>query len=235
MRMAVVRMFCLLLVLGTLAHAETHKAKDKEHKARKNYDLADAIDNNVILSKFAALVQASDMGTFMSSRGPFTLFAPTNSAFSKLPPGMFEDLLRPENKTQLQRVVLFHLVNGKSWYAKDLRTVKSLPSCEGNPLTVKTTHAGTVFVAKGHVIRADEHFANGILHEVDTLLMPPQLVLVATTANPAPEASTNAAPAAGTSPGDTNAPTATNAAPDASSSTNAPTVPMPAPAGSAMR
>ena len=78
MRMAVVRLFCLLLVVGTLAHAEAHK--DKVHKAKKNYDLADAVYNNVILSKFAALVQASDMGTFLSSRGPFTLFAPTNSA-----------------------------------------------------------------------------------------------------------------------------------------------------------
>jgi uncharacterized surface protein with fasciclin (FAS1) repeats len=229
MRMAAVRMFFLLLVGGTLAHAAPHKA----HKTNRNSDLADVVYNNVILSKFAALVQASDMGTFLSSRGPFTLFVPTNSAFSKLPPGMFEDLLRPENKTQLQRVVLFHLINGKSWYAKDLRTVKSLPSCEGNPLTVKTTHAGTIFVAKGHVIRADEHCANGILHEVDTLLMPPQLVLVAATANSAPDASTNAAPSAPS--GDTNAPTATNSAPDASSATNAPTVPAPAPAGSTMR
>ncbi len=228
MRMAVVRMFCLLLVLGSLAHAETHKAKDKDHKARKIYDLADAVYNNVILTKFAALVQASDMGTFLSSRGPFTLFAPTNSAFSKLPPGMYEDLLRPENKTELQRVVLFHLVNGKTWYAKDLKTVKSLVSCEGSPLTVKTTKAGTEFVAKGHVIRADEHYTNGLLHEVDTLLMPPQLVLEAAPANPAPDASTNAAPA------DTNAATGTNSAPGASG-TNTPTVVAPPTSGSAMQ
>ena len=227
MRMAVVRMFCLLLVLGTLAHAESHKAaKDKNHKARKSYDLADAVYNNVILSKFAALVQASDMGTFLSSRGPFTLFAPTNSAFSKLPPGMYEDLLRPENKTQLQRVVLFHLVNGKTWFSRDLKTVKSLVSCEGSPLTVKTTKAGTEFVAKGHVIRADEHYTNGLMHEVDTLLMPPQLVLQAA---PAPDASTNAAPA------DTNGATGTNAVPDASAGTNAPTVVPPPPSGSAMQ
>jgi uncharacterized surface protein with fasciclin (FAS1) repeats len=218
MRMAVVRTFFLLLALGTLAPAEPHK----EHKLKRNADLADAVYHNVILTKFAALVQASDMGTFLSSRGPFTLFVPTNSAFSKLPPGMYEDLLRPENKTQLQRVVLFHLVNGKSWFAKDIRTVKTLPSCEGSPLPVKTTKAGTIFVAKGHVIRADDHLSNGVLHEVDTLLMPPQLVLVAAPASPAPDADTNAA-------------TATNSAPDASAATNAPTVPTPAPSGSSMQ
>ncbi len=229
--MAVVRTFSLLLALGTLAYAAPHQP----HKTTRNSDLADVVYNNVILTKFAALVQASDMGTFLSSRGPFTLFVPTNSAFSKLPPGMFEDLLRPENKTQLQRVVLFHLVNGRSWFAKDLRTVKSLPSCEGSPLTVKTTRAGTIFVAKGHVIRADEHCANGTLHEVDTLLMPPQLVLVAAAASPAPDASTNAAPADAASATDTNAATATNNAPDAASATNAPTVPTPPPAGSSMQ
>jgi hypothetical protein len=92
--------------------------------------------------------------------------------------------------------------------------VKSLPSCEGSPLTVKTTRAGTIFVAKGHVIRADEHCANGTLHEVDTLLMPPQLVLVAAAASPAPDASTNAAPADAASATDTNAAPATNNAPD---------------------
>jgi uncharacterized surface protein with fasciclin (FAS1) repeats len=229
MRMAVVRTFFLLLALGTLAYAEPHK----EHKLKRNADLADAVYHNVILSKFAALVQASDMGTFLSSRGPFTLFVPTNSAFSKLPPGMYEDLLRPENKTQLQRVVLFHLVNGKSWFAKDLRTVKTLPSCEGSPLTVKSTHAGTLFVAKGHVIRADEHYANGIMHQVDTLLMPPQLVLQAAPSSPAPDTSTNAAPAF-VLPTDTNAAPATNSAPDASATTNAPTVPTP-PAAPAMQ
>ena len=88
MRKAAVRLFLLLLALATPLGAAPHKA-------RKNLDLADTVDNTVILSKFAGLVQASDLGTFLSSRGPFTLFVPTNSAFSKLPPGMYEDLLRP--------------------------------------------------------------------------------------------------------------------------------------------
>jgi len=225
MRMAVVRLLLGLLAVGTLAPgAPTPKSATGGSHHKRIADLADTIDGDVILSKFATLVRASDMGTFYSSRGPFTLFAPTNSAFSKLPPGMFEDLLRPENKAQLQRVVLFHLVNGKAWFAKDLKLQKSLVSCEGNPLTLKTTKAGTLFVHKARVLRADEHCANGVLDEIDTLLMPPQLVLVA--ADAPPDASTIAPTATNAPAAETNAPAADpNAAPPADVPAAAPAVP----------
>ena len=219
-----------LATLGGLVLAAPKSSSSTATHRKRIGDLADTIDGNIILSKFAKLVAASDMGTFYSSRGPFTLFVPTNSAFSKLPPGMFEDMLRPENKAQLQRIVLYHLVNGQAWTSRDLRMQKSLVSCEGTPLEVKATKAGTLFIHKAKVLRADQHCANGVLDEVDTLLMPPKLVLEA---GPPAEASTNAAPEADASPGGTNsvpadlistpAPAATNEAPAAG--TNAPTTP----------
>jgi len=219
--MAAVRLFVLLLALGGLAHAAPHRAK-----VSKISDLADTVNKTIILSKFAALLQASDLGTFMSSRGPFTLFVPVNSAFSKLPPGMFEDLLRPENKVQLQRIVLFALVSGKAWDGKDLVTAKTLPSCEGTALPLRTSRSGVEFVAKARVIRTDVRCANGLMHQIDSLLIPPKLLLVAAVAAP-DAASTNAAPT------DASVPTApptneitdvpplgTNAAPSASAATN---------------
>ena len=218
--MAAVRLMLMLLALGTQGHAAPSVAavpevpavaptapppKAAKHKPKRNSDIADHVYNNIIFSKFAALVQAADLGTFLSSRGPFTVFVPTNSAFSRLPPGMFEDLLRPENKTQVQRVVLFHLLNGKAWFSSDIRLQKSIVSSEGNPLPIKTTKAGTLFVDKARVLRADEHCTNGMLDEIDTLLIPPKLVIVAA---PPPDATTNAA--------DTNATaTDTNASPAA--------------------
>ena len=188
MRKAAVRLFLLLLALGVPAGAAPHKN-------RRNMDLADAVDNTVILSKFAVLVRASDLGTFLSSRGPFTLFVPTNSAFSKLPPGMFEDLQRPENKEQLQRIILFHLVNGENVDAKDLLKLKSLLSCEGNPIPLKLSRGGTQYIGGARLLRADQKCANGVMDQIDSLLMPPHLgVLVSSPDQPPPPAPISSAP-----------------------------------------
>ena len=171
-------------------------------KPAKIRDLADTVAANPILTKFAAMVRASDLGTFLSSRGPFTLFVPTDSAFSKLPPGMFEVLLRPENKVRLQDILLFHVVNGKRLTAKDLLPLKTVLSCQGAPLTFRTSHAGTQFVMKAKIVHADIRCQNGILSEIDTVLMPPEASLPPIAA---PPPQTNAPPA--------NASSDTNAAP----------------------
>jgi uncharacterized surface protein with fasciclin (FAS1) repeats len=214
------------LLLGLLgAHSEG--------KPPKIRDIADTVDANPILTQFAAMVRASDLGTFLSSRGPFTVFVPTDAAFAKLPPGMLDTLLRPENKVRLQDILLFHVVNGKRLTSKDLLLLKTVLSCEGSPaepLTLKTTHSGAQFVMKAKIVHADIRCQNGIINEIDTVLMPPEASLPpialppppppppAPTTN-APPAGTNAAPAdsvndTNTAPSDTNAATAdTNAAP----------------------
>jgi uncharacterized surface protein with fasciclin (FAS1) repeats len=228
--MAAVWLLFLLLALGPSAHGAPHKPKSNGIS-----DLADTVDKTLNLNKFAALMQASDLGTFLSSRGPFTLFVPVNSAFSKLPPGMFEDLLRPENKVQLQRIILFQLVSGRAWDVKDMATTKSLLSCEGTALALRTSHSGTQYVGKARIIRGNIRCANGLMHQVDTLLMPPHLLLVAAVAPPdgTGAASTNAAPVTNAPP---DPPAGTNGVPAPSSVTNAPaeTV-VPAPVGPSMR
>ena len=189
----------MALLLGFLvAHAEAKPAKLR--------DIADTIDANPILTNFAAMVHASDLGTFLSSRGPFTIFVPTDSAFSKLPPGMLDTLLRPENKVRLQDILLFHVVNGKKLTSKDLLLLKTTLSCQGTPLALKTTHSGAQFVMKAKIVHADIRCLNGIIHEIDTVLMPPEASLPPIAPPPppppppapvtnAPAANTNAAPA----------------------------------------
>jgi hypothetical protein len=146
--------------------------------------------------------------------------------------------MRPENKSLLQRIVLFHLVNGNRFSAKDLLKQKSLVSCEGTALVVRTSKSGAQFIQKSKILRADIRCANGIIHEIDTVLIPPGLVLPTPGSTPVPppaEASATNAPAeiapstnAMTAP-PTNAPsaeTATNAAPAAENhATNAPATP----------
>jgi uncharacterized surface protein with fasciclin (FAS1) repeats len=156
-------------------------------KPAKLRDLADTVAANPILTNFASMLQASPgIATFLSSRGPFTLFVPTDSAFAKLPPGTLQMLLRPENQERLQHILLFHAVNGKRLTAKDLLPLKTILSCEGTPLTFRTMRTGTQLVMKAKITRADIRCANGILNEIDTVLMPPETALPPIAAPPAP-------------------------------------------------
>ena len=177
-------------------------------KPAKIRDIADTVAANPILTKFATMVQASDLGTFLSSRGPFTLFVPTDSAFAKLPPGMLDTLLRPENKVRLQEILLFHVVNGKRLTAKDLLLLKTVLSCQGTPLPLKTARSGAQMVLKAKVVHADIRCQNGIINEIDTVMMPPETALPPIAPPPAPATNappTNPASATNAAPADTNA------------------------------
>jgi uncharacterized surface protein with fasciclin (FAS1) repeats len=188
-------------------------------KPAKVRDVDDTVAANPILTNFAAMVQASDLGTFLSSRGPFTVFVPTDSAFSKLPPGLLDTLLRPENKARLQDIVLFHVVNGKKLTSKDLFLLKTALSCEGTPatpLTLKTARSGAQFVMKAKITHADIHCRNGIIHEIDAMLMPPEASMppIAPPPPPAPPPAPSTNAPAVNPPATTNAvPAETNAAP----------------------
>jgi uncharacterized surface protein with fasciclin (FAS1) repeats len=183
----------------------------KTGKTNKMRDLADTVAANPITTQFAAMIQASDLGTFLSSRGPFTLFVPTDSAFSKLPPGTLETLLRPENKVRLQDILLFHVVNSKRLTAKDLLPLKNVLSCQGTLLPLRTSHSGTQYVMKAKIVHADIKCANGIINEIDTVLMPPESALPPLVA-PVPGPGATNAPVA-SAPATSNGPTDTNAAP----------------------
>ena len=193
-----------------------------EAKPAKMLDLVDTVSANRIMTKFAAMVQASDLATFLSSRGPFTLFVPTDAAFDRMTPEQFDLLLQPQNQERLQHILLFHLVNGKRLYAKDLLTVHDLLSCEGAPLTIHKSRSGTQLVLKARIVHADIRCLNGVIHEIDTVLVPPEASLPPLLAAPPP--TTNAAPAP------TNAPDSATPAPPAATGTNAePLVPAATP------
>ena len=128
-----------------------------------------------------AVKQADLVGT-LSGPGPFTVFAPTNEAFAKLPAGTVETLLKPENKAALTTVLTYHVVPGKVT-AKDLLTkIKAgggqatLTTVQGGTLTAKKVGSGvTITDAKGDVAKvtiADVDQSNGIVHVVDTVLLP---------------------------------------------------------------
>ena len=126
-----------------------------------------------------AAVKAAGLVDTLSGPGPFTVFAPTNEAFTKLPAGTVETLLKPENKAMLVKVLTYHVVPGRLSAADLMKLAKSggtLTTVEGEPLTVSAKHHHIVLTdAKGGMSKvtiSDVYQSNGVIHVVDTVLMP---------------------------------------------------------------
>jgi uncharacterized surface protein with fasciclin (FAS1) repeats len=119
----------------------------------------------------AAALEAAGLIDALSSEGPFTVFAPTDEAFAKLPAGTVESLLKPENKEKLKSILLYHVVPGnvsaKQVMKLNDRTVKTL---EGRSIKVNTMHG--VMVDDARVTKTDIQASNGVIHVIDTVLMP---------------------------------------------------------------
>ena len=121
-------------------------------------------------STLVAAVKAAGLVDVLSSKGPFTVFAPTNEAFAKLPEGTVESLLKPENKEKLIAVLKYHVVPGKVM-AKDVVKVDSAKTAQGSSVTV-TVEGKTVKVDNATVVKTDIEASNGVIHVIDTVIIP---------------------------------------------------------------
>ena len=116
-------------------------------------------------------IKAADLVEPLKGKGPFTVFAPTNDAFAKLPKGTLEELLKPENKEKLRAILLYHVHAGDAVMAADVKTM-SLSTLNGDPLKVKVTDEGDVMINDAKVIKTDVTASNGVIHWIDTVVMP---------------------------------------------------------------
>jgi uncharacterized surface protein with fasciclin (FAS1) repeats len=137
------------------------------------------IVENAVNSKdhttLVAAVKAAGLVDTLAGPGPFTVFAPTNAAFGKLPKGTVETLVKPENKATLTKILTYHVVPGKL-NAADLQDGQKLTTVEGEQLTVKKSGGKVMIVdAKGGsstITIADVNQSNGVIHVIDTVVMP---------------------------------------------------------------
>ena len=135
--------------------------------------------NLIVLAKangsFKTLIKAliaAGLTDILQGDGPFTIFAPTDAAFAKLPQDAVRDLLRPENKQILRQVLIYHVVSGKV-LSSDLKSGE-LKSLLGDPITVKVNSNG-VEVNDAKITKADIQGSNGVIHQIDTLILPPSI------------------------------------------------------------
>ena len=122
------------------------------------------------LSTLVAAVTAGDLATTLQGKGPFTVFAPTNQAFSDIQ-STVDTLLKPANKADLQKVLTYHVVPG-TYTAADLKDGQELTTVQGEKLTV-SVNGSTVKVNDATVEKADVNAANGVVHVIDKVLVPP--------------------------------------------------------------
>jgi uncharacterized surface protein with fasciclin (FAS1) repeats len=118
-----------------------------------------------------AALDAAGKTAMLKEKGPYTVFAPTDEAFEALPKGTVEDLLKPENKEKLGKILAYHVLSGKVM-AADVKTMKA-KSANGADLNVKVDD-GKVTVNDAKVVKADVAASNGVIHVIDKVLLPPQ-------------------------------------------------------------
>jgi uncharacterized surface protein with fasciclin (FAS1) repeats len=149
----------LLTVLATVAVALNASAADVVETAAAGH-----------FNTLVAAVKAAGLVDALKAPGPFTVFAPTDEAFSKLPPGTLETLLKPENKGRLQKILTYHVVPGQVM-ARDVVKLRSAKTLEGGSLTIQTGNGGVV-VGDAHVTKTDVAASNGVIHVIDKVLLP---------------------------------------------------------------
>ncbi len=133
----------------------------------------DIVDTAVSAGSFntlVAAVKAAGLVDTLKGSGPFTVFAPTDEAFAKLPAGTVDNLLKPENRDKLKAILTYHVVPGKVM-AADVVKLKQAKTANGASLTVKTSGGG-VMIDNAKVVKTDIATSNGVIHVIDTVVLP---------------------------------------------------------------
>ena len=144
--------------------------------------MPDIVDTAVGAGSFntlAAALGAAGLVDTLKSAGPFTVFAPTDAAFAKLPPGTVETLLKPENKAKLADILTYHVVSGKVM-ASTVVTMngKKVATVNGAEVTIKVDVSGGVMVDGAKVVTTDIDCTNGVIHVIDSVILPAEKKVV---------------------------------------------------------
>lgn len=137
-------------------------------------DIVDTAVSAGTFNTLVAAVKAADLVDTLKGAGPFTVLAPTDEAFKKLPAGTVESLLKPENKAKLIAVLKYHVIASKAMAADVVKLDgKKVKTVEGSEVAV-TVKDGSVYVDKAKVVKTDIVTSNGVIHVIDSVILPPE-------------------------------------------------------------
>ena len=141
--------------------------------AQAQHGNQDIVDTAVAAGSFKTLakaLQAADLVGTLKGKGPYTVFAPTDEAFAKLPAATLQDLLKPENKAKLQRILTYHVVAGRVSSA-DVAKMRSAKAVSGDTIDI-AANGGSVTVDDAKVVKTDIAATNGVIHVIDSVILP---------------------------------------------------------------
>ncbi|MDT7830335.1 fasciclin domain-containing protein [Pricia sp. S334] len=185
MKKLILNGLAVVMAIGAYATptgVENQPPKNGKVELQDTPTIVGVASGNDDFSTLVAAVKAADLVETLSSDGPFTVFAPTNSAFGALPDGTVETLLKPENKQKLTSILTYHVVSGKVMAADVVKAIKDnngkymVDTVQGNKLTFSLDGQNVVLTdAKGGtatVAMADVDASNGVIHAIDSVVMP---------------------------------------------------------------
>ena len=166
-------MIAALTLLPLQGLTESSNANKNDHKTTRSTKKSDLVDTAVAAGNFTTLVaavKAAGLVDVLKGDGPYTVFAPSDEAFAKIPAHALKELLKPENRDKLVKILTYHVVPGKL-AAEDVVSLSGAKTVQGGRLKFRQ-HGNTVRVNNANVLKTDINTSNGIIHVIDTVLMP---------------------------------------------------------------
>jgi uncharacterized surface protein with fasciclin (FAS1) repeats len=155
------------IVTGALMLSAAAVLAQDSNKSKDIVETATAAGSFKTLAK---ALEAADLVDTLKGKGPYTVFAPTDEAFARLPAATLNDLLKPENKKQLQRILTYHVVPGRVT-ASEVVKLSTATAVSGDTLDIKS-QGNTVMVDDARVVKTDVNASNGVIHVIDAVILP---------------------------------------------------------------
>lgn len=169
-RQHIIMAVTMMMVFPVAVMAGGYGKDRDEASSMMSKDIVDTASSAGMFNTLVQAVKAADLVDTLKGPGPFTVFAPTDAAFAKLPAGTLANLLKPENKAKLQAILTYHVVPGKVMSGEAVK-LSSAKTVNGESFTIRSSNDG-LMVDEATVIKADINAANGIIHVIDQVIMP---------------------------------------------------------------
>ncbi|MFA4948071.1 MAG: fasciclin domain-containing protein [Candidatus Krumholzibacteriia bacterium] len=171
MKRFLILVLCCALCAAILSCGKKQKKEPKQEGAPAPGDIVEIISGDGRFSTLAAVIDVAGLAGTLKGEGPFTVFAPIDSAFAKLPPGAAESLL--QEVPTLKNILLYHVVPGKLM-AADLDKIPTAATLLGEPVSIMPMPGGMPMIGDAAVVIADIPAKNGVIHAIDKVLLPPE-------------------------------------------------------------